>query len=154
MYTFTPTARPQIESRLRRIVDLTVPNFNRQPPEQRFDSRSNRVIPVVICPWQDDKAAADKHMFALTKDISSDSVGIVLPQPLVGEEVVVGFWLGAETMDEPWYFLGHAQAQREIGGGFWTVGVQFTEFLSQSNRDGIVPLAKLAHLLPAPAHEG
>ena len=57
-------------------------------------------------------------------------------------------------MDEPWYFLGHAQAQREIGGGFWTVGVQFTEFLSQSNRDGIVPLAKLAHLLPAPAHEG
>ena len=91
---------------------------------------------------------------ALTKDISSDSVGIVLPQPLVGEEVVVGFWLGAETMDEPWYFLGHAQAQREIGGGFWTVGVQFTEFLSQSNRDGIVPLAKLAHLLPAPAHEG
>jgi hypothetical protein len=153
MYTFTPTARPQIESRLRRIVDLTVPNFNRQPPEQRLDSRSNRVIPVLICPWDGDKAVAGKHLFALTKDISSDSVGIVLPSPLVGEEVVVGFWLGTETMDEPWYFLGHAQAQREIGGGFWTLGVQFTEFLSQNNRDGCIGLTKLAQLLPAPAHE-
>jgi hypothetical protein len=153
MYTFTPTARPQIESRLRRIVDLTVPNFNRQPPEQRLDTRSNRVIPVLICPWEGDRPAADRYLFALTKDLSSESAGVVLTEPLTADEVVVAFWLGKDVMEEPWYFLGMPQSQRQLGGGFWTVGIQFTDFLLHTARDRCAPLAPLAARLPAPSGE-
>ena len=153
MYTFAPSPRPQVESRLRRIVDLTVPNFHRLSQDERFEGRSNRVIPVLICPWEGGRPVPDEHLFALTKDLSSDSAGLVLPQPVRASAIVVGFWLGEEVMDEPWYFLGRAQSLRKMGGGFWTAGVQFTEFLSPTERSLCAPLEALVARLPAPRNE-
>jgi hypothetical protein len=150
MYTFAPSARPIVESRVRRIVDLTVPNFARQAQDERFESRSNRVIPVLICPWEDGKPVPDQYLFALTKDLSSDSAGVVLPQPVRTEGVLVGFWLGEDVMEEPWYFVGRMVSQRKLGGGFWTAGIQFTEFLTSASRDAVAPLQPLAARLPAP----
>ena len=150
MYNFTPTPRPQVESRLRRIVDLTVPNLARMTQDERFETRSNRVIPVLVCPWEADKPVTEEHLFALTKDLSSDSVGVVLPQPIRTSSVVVGFWLGADVMDDPWYFLGRPRSLRRLGGGFWTAGVQFTEVLGAAARDALAPLAPLAARLSAP----
>jgi hypothetical protein len=151
MYTFTPSGRPIVESRVRRIVDLTVPNFARQAQDERFETRSNRVIPVLICPWEDGKPLPDDYLFALTKDLSSDSAGVVLPQPIRTEAVLVGFWLGKDVMEEPWYFVGRLMAQRKLGGGFWTAGIQFTEFLSSTALNTVAPLEALAARLPAPS---
>src|SRR5262245_52250574 len=150
MYTFTPSARPHVESRLRRIVDLTVPNLSRQTQDERFEGRSNRVIPVLVCPWEADKPVTEQHLFAVTKDLSSDSVGVVLPQPVRADAVVVGFWLGEDVMDEPWYFVGVPRSLRKIGGGFWTAGVQFTEVLGSAARHALSPLAPYVARLPAP----
>jgi hypothetical protein len=128
MYSFEPKKKPQVQSRIRRIMDLTVPNLTYEIERDRAEDRSSRVIPALLCPWKGDGPVVAQHAFVLTKDFSSEGAGLVLKEPFHDRDVLLGFWLGAEVMDEPWYFLGKAQHLRPFGGGFWTLGLHLTEF--------------------------
>jgi len=141
MFTFAPKQTPHVQSRLRRIVDLTVPNFSPELERDRIECRSNRVIPALLCAWKNDEPAMNEHAFVLTKDISSEGVGLVLNSPFRDQELLLGFWLDPEVMAEPWLFRGNVQHLRKWGGGFWTLGVQLTDFAGSGTRGKFAPLA-------------
>ena len=142
MYSFEPKKTTQVQSRIRRILDLTVPNLSRELFRDRIEDRNGRVIPALLCPWKNDAPVVDQLALVLTRDFSSEGVGLVLRDPFFEGDVLLGFWLGAEIMEQPWFFLGTAQHLLEFGGGFWTLGVHLNEFV------GAMPLTRFAALAP------
>ena len=149
MFSFEPKKTPQVQSRIRRIVDLTVPNSPLEVERDRAEDRSSRVIPALLCPWKHDAPVVARHTFVLTKDFSSEGVGLVLKEPFHDRDVLLGFWLGAGIMDEPWFFMGRAQHLRQFGGGFWTLGLHLTEFAASSSLLRSAALSPLLEQLQA-----
>jgi hypothetical protein len=133
----------QVQSRIRRIVDLTVPNLSAELHDDRVETRNNRTLPAFLCPWERNRPRLDEHTFVVTKDLSSDGVALVLAQPFRVQDVLLGFWLNVDVMDQPYLFLGQTQNLQELGGGFWTLGAQLTEFVTpgqQREFSGLMPL--------------
>lgn len=132
---------------IRRICDITA--FDAHLASQaRCENRYNRTIPVVHCPWIDDQPVNDKSQLAITKDLSDRGVGLILSHVLEGE-VVIGFWLTSEELEEPWFFRATIRSNEPIGGGLWYVGAQFQEFLNTDYRDELRQMMTLAtKLLP------
>jgi hypothetical protein len=140
-----------VQAKIRRILDLTVPNFADGLTDSRSDDRFNRTLPALLCAWEQDQPVPGSSMFVATRDISSEGVGVLLQQPFRAERVLLTFWLDEEVSPEPWYFLGRSQALRKIGGGFWTLGIQLTEFAGSNGRGPLAALAPLVKQLRASA---
>jgi hypothetical protein len=139
--------RDSVAPFLRRICDLTT-DIAPLGDQSRTHNRYHRVLPALLCPWEDDAPVADSHLFALTKDISDDGLGLTLPQRLQAERVAVGLWLPAGG-STPWFFLGDVKTNFALGGGFWLLGVRLTEVAHEESAQELEPLRTLAQrLLP------
>jgi hypothetical protein len=150
MFVFEEKAKTsQIESRLRRICDLTSPNFPRLD-DLRCEQRQNRTIPVLISPWEKGVPVVAETTTALTRDISERGISVTLPHPFRTKEIVVGFWLSEKHQNDPWFFLGITRQNVPIGGGFWGLGIELVEQLCVSSEPAIERLVSLArdHLPP------
>jgi hypothetical protein len=140
-----------VQSRIRRLLDLTIPNFSDALHSDRAEDRHNRVLPALLCAWENERPAADSFTFVVTKDIASEGVGLLLPQPFRADEVLLGFCLPDDAMEEPWFFVGRPQSLRKLGGGFWTLGVQLTEYAGSGCQGKFASLLPLINqLLPSP----
>jgi hypothetical protein len=121
-------------------MDATCPS---RPPlhgECRWEDRSNRTIPVLLIPCVDKAPIVAEHAIALTKNLSSQGVAIVLPQPFHAEQVIVGFWLEMQ----PEFILGQVRQNVPLGGGYWQLGLELTERLTPDaipSRETLVALA-------------
>ena len=134
---------------LRRICDLTTPNLPGRGAEDRSENRYNRTIPTLLCPWENEAPVAAESVIVLTKDLTDRGVGLVLNQPVRAGDVVVGFWLPGVDMTGPWYLLGKTLRSIPFGGGFWTVGVELTEYANQDYSEQLEVLKTVASkLLP------
>lgn len=141
MFSFTKRKKQvDVHQLLRRAMNATSPN---RPPTQgdaRWEDRSNRTIPVLLVPYTEGHPCAAEHTIALTKDLSSQGVAIVLPQPFRAEQVVIGFWLDAR----PEFVLGRIRQNVPLGGGYWQLGVELTERMGPTPceaTESLVPLA-------------
>jgi hypothetical protein len=133
-----------VQSRIRRILDLTVPNYGDGPQVDRVEDRYNRTLPALLCDWEQSRLVPGGSLFVATRDISGQGVGVLLQQPFRAQRVLLAFWLDDEVSPDPWFFLGQSESLRKIGGGFWTLGIRLTEFASSKCRG---PFAELAPLL-------
>ncbi len=136
--------------RIRRLCDLTSPNLS-TTLSGRSENRYNRAIPTLLGPWQEDHPVVDESTIGLTSDIADRGVCLVLNQPFLAESVVVGYWISSDAMSEPWYFLGNICRNQPMGGGFWAVGIELTEFANTNHAKELVALKPLAAKLSAPA---
>ena len=139
---------------VRRLIDLTGPNRAHSTGTERLVTRSNRAIPTLVCPWENNWPTVSKAIIAVTKDLGDQGLGLLLNHPLNFTNVVVGFCHEEATASEPWFFLGMQRTNLPIGGGFWLVGIELTEFMNQdwsTQLEPLVPLAKM--LLPPSANE-
>ncbi len=123
---------------MRRIIDTSTPVPS--AVDQRWEGRSLRAMPVLICPVQDGTPIVDEATFALTENLSSDGVSIVLPSELAAYRVVVGFWVESRVE----LVLGQVKRQAPLGGGFWRLGVQLLE---QANRGSFPAWNELSTLV-------
>jgi hypothetical protein len=140
----------EVQRRVQHLADLTTPNLGCSTSHERAEDRCNRTLPVLLCPWENGRPVEEFCTFALTKDISSRGVGLILVQPFRAAEVVVGFWLDDDSMQHPWYFLGSTQRLHKVGGGYWTLGIEFSEFVEPARSKELACLAaKAQQLRPA-----
>ena len=152
MYTFEERIGSQsVQSKLRRLGDLTVPNSPLAGDSTRGIHRHNRAIPTLICPWVDNAADASRCTIAITRDLGDEGVGLLLTHPVSGPELLVGYLLHDAAVSKPWYFLGTIQHNTPIGGGFWAVGVALQEFLTSKGHASLAALAPIAQKLLPPA---
>jgi len=148
MFTFDDRKQAhEVQSRIRRILDRTVPNFPSELQANRVDDRYNRTLPALLCAWESGAPVTDSCLFVVTRDISSEGIGVVLAQPFRAPQVLLGFWLDEEVTSEPWFFLGTSQGLRKIGGGYWTLGIQLTKFARSGCGGELAELAPLAKQL-------
>jgi hypothetical protein len=137
----------EVQSRVKRLADLTTPNLGCPSSHDRAEDRCNRTLPVLLCPWEEGGPVEEFCTFALTKDVSSRGLGLIMSQPFRAGEVIVGFWLNVEEMDEPWYFLGTSQRLQKVGGGYWTLGIEFSEFVGPARARQLASLTARAQQL-------
>ncbi len=115
---------------LKRVRDLTIPNWGNYDDWNRQENRFNRALPMVLCPWENGKIDEPNTIYVLTKDVSNLGISLVFFQPVHVEQVVIGLYPDADDPSQPWFFVGNTRHLTEVGGGFWTMGVQLTEFLN------------------------
>lgn len=151
MYTFQErVGAHSVQTRLRRLGDLTVPNFTSAGDMTRNTHRHNRTIPTLLCPWKNERPDVSRCTMVITKDIGDEGVGLLLTHPFTGPDVVVGFLLPDNAIPEPWYFLGTIQHNTAIGGGFWALGIALHEHLSSQWNTRLSELLPFAHKLLPP----
>lgn len=138
--------RVDVRPYLRRICDLTTPNFASPVDDSRSDNRCNRAIPTLLCPFETGNLIIDDCTFALTKDVSDRGIGLLLSAPFKTEDLIVAFWLSRQETESPWFFRGTAVRNDPIGGGFWLLGVRLESFLNPRRFKQLLPIA--ANLLP------
>lgn len=128
----------EIHRVIRRLINASTPNRIPLDGESRWELRSNRTIPVLLVPYDHNELSVGEHAYALTKNLSSQGLALVLHQPFRAEQVVVGFW----ASDQPHFVSGMVRQSVPLGGGFWQIGVETTELLSTAS------LPDLARLVP------
>jgi hypothetical protein len=147
MFSFTARKKvADVQPLIRRIIDLTTPNCGRMEQGNRYENRHNRCVPVLLSPWRDDQPVISTSVLAITKDFSDRGVGIIVNEPVDALEVALGFYL-EKDMSEPWYFLGSRHSLVPIGGNFWLLGIELTEFINESHQQALAALAPLAERL-------
>lgn len=134
---------------IRQICDLTTPNMATMFAG-RSENRCNRTIPTLLCPWEDDRPLVDECAICLTSDLADRGIRLVLSQPFRAESVAVGYWIDSDQMTNPWFFLGEVRRNQPIGGGFWAVGIELTEFANDNHGEAFVELREPAGKLLAP----
>jgi hypothetical protein len=130
----------EIHRVIRRLINTSTPNRVPLQGESRWESRSNRTIPVLLVPYDHNELSASEVVYALTKNLSSQGLALVLHQPLRAEQVVVGIWSNAQAH----FVSGKVRQTVVLGGGFWQLGVEMTDLLCVAHMRELVRLLPLA----------
>jgi len=140
MFTFGSRKRLcEVRRFVRHLVDLTSPNLPPLEGESRTEDRSNRALPALLVPWENDQPVVDESTYAITKDFSDRGVALVLHQPFKSVLVVVGLWL-----ESPRFALAEVRQNVPLGGGFWQIGVELIELLDSTQSPQVQSLLPLA----------
>lgn len=153
MFSFTKRKKVvDLQPYIRRLCNLTAPNLSSGLVEglERTENRYNRTIPTLLVPWKDERPMASEYVVGLTCDVADNGIGLVFNQPYRDERVVVGYWVSSEMMPEPWFFVGNIQRNQAIGGGFWKLGIELTDFANTNHGESLAVLKPLAKKLLSP----
>jgi hypothetical protein len=152
MFSFSAHKRGvDLKRQIRRLIDLTSPNRANSKNVQRCEDRYNRAIPAPLCPWQQSAPIVSMAVVAITKDIADRGVGLILSGVFNANEVVVGFCDHEVTGSNPWFFLGTMRTSVAVGGGFWSIGIELTDFMNDNWANQLEPLFPLARKLVSPS---
>lgn len=121
---------------IRRLLNSSAPNRIPLRGESRWELRSNRTIPVLLVPYDDNELSANEMAYALTKNLSSQGLALVLHQPLRAEQVVVAIWSNAQAH----FVSGKVRQSIALGGGFWQIGVEMMDLLLPADHPDLVRL--------------
>jgi hypothetical protein len=159
MFSFSRQKREnQLRSFLARAIDLTNPQLAPTDGETRVFDRYNRTIPVLVTPWERGGPVIGESASAVTKDLSSQGVSVILQQPYRCVDVVVSFWLPESphiaSSNGPTFVLGEVRQNAQIGGGYWQLGISFAELLQVSDRRELELLVPVAAKLLPPGDRG
>jgi hypothetical protein len=141
MFSFARRRQPvEVHKLVRRFIDASSPNQSPSAGDARWENRSNRTLPVLLAPYDGAEVCVDELTHAITKDLSSQGLALVLPQPFRAEQVVIGFWSEAHT-----YFVsGYVRQNVPLGGGFWQLGVELAALVAVSEHPDIERLVPFA----------
>jgi hypothetical protein len=159
MFSFSRQKRDnRLRTFLARAIDLTNPHLPPIDGETRVFDRYNRTIPVLLTPWEKGGPVIGESATAVTKDISDQGLSVILRQPYRCVDVVVGFWLPESRHiaagSGPTFVLGEVRQHAQIGGGYWQLGISFTELLKPSYTSELELLVPVAAKLLPPGDRG
>lgn len=153
MLLFTKRRRAaEVAGRVRRICDLTVSyEFRSAGPMRRRSRRYQRCIPVLLAPWRDGRIVPEEAQFGVTHSLCDSGMAVVLTEAIEAPEVCAGFWLTqADPTSEPCFFLGARKHLVAIGGNFFNMGMEFTQYLTEIDLDQLAALQPLLDKLGHP----
>jgi hypothetical protein len=128
----------EIHRVIRRLINASTPNRMPLEGESRWELRSNRTMPVLLVPYDHNELSVGELAYALTKNLSSQGLALVLHQPFRAEQLVVCIW----SNEQAHFVAAKVRQSVPLGGGFWQIGVEASELLSP------VQFPDLTRLLP------
>lgn len=151
MFSFKRRAKAtNLRVQLRRLCDITTTVDRTGGESPRRKTRYSRAMPTLLCPWEDGRPVVDDVVFATTQDISDEGIGLILAQRFQAERMVVGYFPNVDNSGEPLFFLGETRHHEAIGGGFWKLGIELTEFANSDYAAELEPLGQFAEQLLPP----
>ncbi len=136
---------------LNRISNISTPNLIPYSGECRQNQRVNRSIPVLLAAWEDGRPAAGITMNAVTKDIGEQGISFITNTQFRLEEVVVGMYVATDAREPERgnceFLRGRVKQNFAIGGGFWQIGIEVEEILSESHTPELEQLRTSVELL-------
>ena len=102
--------------------------------------RHRRCVPVVILPWTARRPAVDLLISCSTYDLADQGISLISPRKLKDSTILIGFWGGDGSLEEPWFFRAEVKSVEPIEAGFWRYGTHVHEFMNQQHRELVVPL--------------
>ena len=130
----------EIHRIIRRLINASTPNRIPLKGESRWELRSNRTIPVLLAPYDHNELSVGEVAYALTKNLSSQGLALVLHQPFRAKRLVVGIW----SHEAAHFVAGTVRQSVPLGGGFWQIGVETTELMSTASSPELMRLVPLA----------
>ena len=111
-----------------KIVNNNCPELKALMEGPRNDKRVNLSLVVLVVPLEDGKLQVGDAFYAVTREFSSNGVGIILSRQLALDEVVLGFRVESEMT------FVHATAKHlnSMGYGFYYLGLEMTEIAPPS----------------------
>lgn len=141
MWAFSKRNRQrEVQKLLFRVINRSTPNLPHGLGEIRGESRNQRTIPVLLLL---ETGEGTETVYAITKDLSSTGLSIILSRPVSKTRITIGFWIE----DEPRFLLGEVRGNVPLGGGFWQLGIQAMEVLSLADYPLLVELVPLVEQL-------
>lgn len=146
MYLFSPRKKQlDVQRLLRRAIDRSLPNKTPTRGDHRREGRSNRTLVVQIVPVVNGVLDVAAATAAITKNLSSDGVGLVVTSPPRAKQLVIGFLLDGQ----PLQLLGRVQNIVALGGGFHQIGVALKEIVKPDAFPQYVEVCRLIEALRA-----
>ena len=114
-----------VQNFILKLVNTKCSNMAATFDGPRSEGRVSLTVVVMVVPMEK-KPLVARAFAAMTKEFSTQGVALLLPEPLGLDDVAVGVrWEGEMT-----WLRGAAKHLTPLGGGFYQMGVQFTEMLS------------------------
>jgi hypothetical protein len=95
----------------------------------RLESRVSLIMVVLVVPWVKKRPVVDQAFAALTRDLGSQGVSLVLNEPCGVSEVVLAFQWDGEMR----FVLAEAKHLSPMGGGFYQLGLHLKEMIHPSD---------------------
>jgi len=152
MFSFRKrSTQAEVHKVTRRLLNSSCPNMPPMSGDSRWEDRSNRTIPVLLSPIADGEIQLDETATAVTKNLSSQGLALVLHQPFWAEGVIIGFWQNGE----PEFVRGEIRQNVPLGGGFWQLGIELTQRVAMADMPELERLVPMTSRLdPCQDHAG
>jgi hypothetical protein len=122
---FTRDKKRAVQSFILKVVNNNCPELAALIEGPRLESRVNLTVVVLVVPVEDGRPLAKKAFSTVTKEFSTTGLALVLGEPKVLDEVIVGFrWEGEMT-----FIRATAKHLNPMGGGFYQLGLQMIELV-------------------------
>jgi hypothetical protein len=112
-----------------KVINNNCPELKAFLEGPRRDKRVNLTLVVLVVPLEDGKLQVGDAFHAVTQDLSTTGVGIILDRQRALDEVVLGFRLGDDTT----FMRAVAKHLSPMGGGFFHLGLEMTEIVYQGD---------------------
>jgi hypothetical protein len=122
-----------VQSFILKLINNNCPELKALIEGPRGDKRVNLSLVVLVVPLEDGKLQVDKAFYAVTRDMSSNGVGIILSQQQAFDKVILGFRVKSEMT------FVHATAKHlnSMGNGFYLLGLEMTEMTHINKYPGL-----------------
>ena len=125
MSLFTRKKDTGIHAFVLKVVNNNCPELKAMLEGPRLDQRVNLTVVVAVVPIEDGEIITERAFNVATKEFSANGVALVLSEAIGLDEMILGFrWEG-----EMVFVRAVAKHLNPIGGGFYQLGVNFTEIL-------------------------
>ena len=136
MSLFTKKKDTAIHAFILKVVNNNCPELKAMLEGPRLDRRVNLTVVVTVVPVEDDEIITERAFNAVTKEFSANGVALVLSEPIGLDEMILAFrWEG-----EMVFVRAVAKHLNPIGGGFYQLGVNFTEMLHVGDHPELQPV--------------
>lgn len=129
MRLFRPRNEVAIQTFILQLVNNNCSELQRLIEGPRLEHRVNMTVPVVVVPLQDGRPQMDRVFAAVTREIATAGLSLVISEPLAPDEVILGFrWRG-----EIYFLKAKAVHLNPMGAGFYQLGFRLLEMVHPSD---------------------
>jgi hypothetical protein len=119
----------EVQSFMLKVINNSCPDLKSLWDGPRAESRVNLTVVVVVIPVVRRKPVLEKMFGAVTKELTTLGVSVVLNDPRSVDEVIVAFrWEG-----EMKFVRAQAKHLTPLGAGFYQLGLELKEVIHVSD---------------------
>jgi hypothetical protein len=117
-----------VQSLLLKLINNNCPELKTLVEGPRRDKRVNLSLVVLVVPLEDGELQIGKAFYAVTRDISTTGIGVIMAQQRALDEVIIGFRMEKEII----FCRANAKHLNPMGNGFYQLGMEIAEMIPNS----------------------